>query len=204
MTDKYPLACVDTETAGLKLTDDVLAISIRMLEPDGTPTSTEFYSLIHTDKKISAEAFNVNGITKEDLKDAPTKDQVIHSIEYWWKRHVYGLKLSPMGHNFIGFDKPRVELLLGDLYDKMFDYHMDDSMVIARALQRNGLLPVPSCSLKELVRFFKIEHEKAHNASADTYACGMVYSKLLKILNPSFMTRLKRVFNPGYLGVDHV
>ena len=202
-TDKLQLVCIDIETNGLKLEDDVLSISIRALNPDGTPTDLEFYSLIRSDQPSNPEAFAVNGITREQLSAAPTKEELLQSLRFWRIKHFYGAKLSPMGHNFIGFDKPRVERLLGNLYDRMFHYHVDDSMILSRALQRIGLLPVDSCGLKNLAAFFRVVPKEGilHNASADTYVCGMVYSKLLKILNPNLMTRIVRVFNPRYLGV---
>jgi len=203
MSDKHPLVCIDTETNGLRLIDDVLSISIRALNPGGTPTDTEFYSLIRSDQLSNPDAFKVNGITREELQAAPTRDVVIESLKYWHMKNFNGKKLSPMGHNFIGFDKPRVERLLGDAYDRIFHYHVDDSMVLARALQRNGLLPVESCGLVNLAELFRVELKKGvlHHASADTYVCGMVYSKLLKIMRPNLMTRILRIFNPCYLGV---
>ena len=202
MSDKHPLVCVDTETNGLHLTDDVLSISIRALNPNGTPTDLEFYSLIRSEQESNSEAFKVNGITREQLKEAPTKEEMMISLKYWHTKMFDGKKLSPMGHNFIGFDKPRVERLLGDAYDRIFHYHVDDSMILARALQRNGLLPIESCSLNNLAEFFKIGPKKGvlHHASADTYVCGMVYSRLLRILKPNLKTRILRVFNPCYLG----
>lgn len=203
MSDKHPLVCIDTETNGLRLTDDVLSISIRALNPNGTPTDLEFYSLIRSEQESNPEAFKVNGITREQLKDAPTKEEMLISLKYWHMKNFDSKKLSPMGHNFIGFDKPRVERLLGEAYDRIFHYHVDDSMVLARALQRNGLLPVESCGLVNLAELFKVELKKGvlHHASADTYVCGMVYSKLLKILKPNILTRAIRVFNSRYLGV---
>jgi len=200
-TDRLQLVCVDTETNGLALTDAILSISIRLLEQDGTPTEKEFYSLIRTDQAINPAAHAVNKITREQIDAAPSTEEVIFNLNQWWVKTCYGAQLSPIGHNFLGFDKTRVELLLGSLYNKMFHYHSDDSMVIARALQRCGMLPVTSCSLNNLAAFFKITHTEAHNASGDTYTCGLVYAKLQKILRPSIFTRLIRVLKPYYLGV---
>ena len=197
----FKLVCVDIETNGLSLDDNVLAISLRALNDDGTPTVQEFYSLIRNTQPLNPDSFAVNGITREQLSEAPTKDEVLFAINAWHMKNFYGLKLSPIGHNFLGFDKPRAEKLLGRAYNNLFDYHSDDSMVIAQALQRAGLLPVKSCSLKNLAAFFDVPCTGIHTASADTYICGMVYSKLLKIITPSFTTRVIRVFNRNYLGV---
>jgi DNA polymerase III epsilon subunit-like protein len=202
MSDPYQIICVDTETNGLELNDDIIAVSLRVLEQDGSPTDIEFFSYIYAEKFNDPEAYKVNKISLETLAAAPKKEEVIESIRFWWSRHCYGVQVSPMGHNFIGFDKPRLELLLGPLYKKIFHYHCDDSMVVARALQRCGLLPVDSCSLKSLAKFFGISYDDAHHASADTYVCGMVYHRLLKIMNPDIKTRLIRVFNRGYLGIE--
>jgi DNA polymerase III epsilon subunit-like protein len=203
MSDPRLLACVDLETNGLTLQEDTLAISVRLLNMDGTPTDVEFYSLIHTDQPLNTEATSVNGITKEQLSEAPKKEEVVESLRIWWIKNCFGVPTCPIGHNYLGYDKPRMELLLGDsLYSKIFHYHAMDSMVIARAMQHSGLLPVESCSLKILCEFFGITTDKPyHNASTDTYMCGMVYHHLLRILNPDFKTRLIRVFNPKYLGV---
>ena len=203
MSDQYQLVCIDTETNGLNLVDDILAISIRLLHPDGSPTDTEFYSLIHSDQPENKEAYDVNHISREDIQRAPHKEEVLVRLRDWWLKTSYGVVLSPMGHNFLGFDKPRVERLLGEAnYRAMFHYHADDSMIIARSLQRCGLLPVDSCSLKNLAKFFNLKYESAaHNASSDTYMCGLVYSRLLKIQKPDFMTRLIRVIMPRYLGI---
>lgn len=199
--DRLPLVCIDTETNGLALHDDVLAISVRLLKDNGIPTDEEFYTLIRSDQPINTEAYAVNGITQEQRTTAPTKEEVCLNLQQWWTKTCYGIQLSPIGHNFLGFDKPRVELLLGDLYNKMFHYHSDDSMVIARSLQRCGMLPVSSCSLKNLVAFFRIPYNRAHNASGDTYMCGLIYSKLQRILRPTLKTRLIRVIKPYYIGI---
>lgn len=200
-TDKLQLVCLDTETNGLSINDDILTISARILNPDGTPTEREFYSMIYSDASTNADAFAVNGIKREDLLVSPKKERVIEEFLLWWAKECHGKRVSPMGHNFLGFDKPRLERFFGDDWNRVFHYHSDDSMVIARALQRTGLLPVDSCSLKTLASFFGVKFEHAHNASADTYVCGVVYSKLLKILQPNWVTRLIRVFYPRYLGI---
>ena len=202
MSDQYQLVCIDTETNGLDLTDDILAISVRLLYPDGSPTDTEFYSLVYSDQPENKEAYAVNHISREDIQRAPHREELIVKLKGWWLKIGYGKVFSPMGHNFLGFDKPRVERLLGEAnYRAMFHYHADDSMVIARSLQRCGLLPVNSCSLDILARFFNLKYENIHNASSDTYICGLVYSRLLKIQKPDFMTRLIRVIRPRYLGI---
>jgi DNA polymerase III epsilon subunit-like protein len=203
VSDQHQLVCIDIETNGLSMDDDILSISVRALNADGTPTDIEFYSLIYTEQDINPDAFHVNGISKGTLLQAPKKHDVLFDLQTWHAKQFFGAKLSPMGHNFIGFDKPRVEKLLGPVYNKIFHYHVDDSMILARALQRTGMLPVESCSLKNLAAFFNVKPLEGvlHNASADTYVCGLVYARLLKILKPSALTRFLRNFYPNYLGV---
>ncbi len=201
MRDSYQLVCVDIETNGLFVEDDVLSISVRLLYPDGSPTEDEFFSYINTKQPLNKVATDINKIKQEDIDKAPTAQEVYIKLCSWIAEKECDLPLSPMGHNFLGFDKAKVEKLFGqDKYNRVFHYHAEDSMVLARALQRNRLLPVESCSLKNLALFFRIKHE-AHSASSDTHACGQVYSKLLMILKPNTWTRLIRVFVPGYLGV---
>ena len=114
MSDKYPLVCVDVETTGLSQEDEVVAISIRLLNPDGTPTHDEFFSYVKADRAMSEGAYQVNRITPEILADAPDKFQLCYKLKHWHSLVLGGTLTCPMGHNYAGFDKARVERLLGD------------------------------------------------------------------------------------------
>lgn len=200
--DDYQLACIDFETNGLTLNDDSLSISIRLLNKDGTPTLVEFYSLTYSDQKLNPHAIAVNGLSEEQIRNAPKAKKVVENFITWLT--LIGQKnklISPMGHNFISYDEPRLKKLLGEKYSEFFHYHSDDSMVLARALRRAGLLKVSSCSLDVLSEYFKITNPWPHNASGDTWTTGMVYANLLKILQPNLITRIIRVFNPSYIKV---
>lgn len=199
--DNYQLVCVDFETNGLTLEEDSLAISVRLLEPDGMPTLVEFSSLIYSDQELNPAAIAVNGLTEEQIRSAPRSSQVVKNFWDWYKERCGGKLLSPMGHNFIGYDEPRLRKLFQLDYSKIFHYHYDDSMVIARALRRAGFLKVESCSLDVLAKYFKIESPNSHSASGDTWTAGLIYAKLLRMMNPNLFTRIIRVFYPAYRGV---
>lgn len=199
-TDKYPLCCIDFETNGIFLNEDSLAVSIRLLKPDGTPTKTEFYSLIYSDQILNPQALAVNHLTEEQVRSAPTAEQVVNLFLRWKRTHLNLPLLSPMGHNFIAFDYPRLRKLLGPEYDRIFHYHAHDSLIIAQALRNAGFLKTRSCSLDSLARYFNIFCEHPHTASGDTWTTGLVYRRLLKILNPNLITRIIRIFFPYYAG----
>jgi DNA polymerase III epsilon subunit-like protein len=177
------LVCVDFETNGLTLKEDSLSISIRLLNKDGTPTNTEFYSLIHTKQKLNPKATAVKVIEKFFI----------------WHYQLGNSLLLPIGHNFIAFDLPRLKRLFGPIYNDIFHYPVD-SLLLAQYLKTAGFLKVKSCSLDALVNYFKIKNPHPYNVSGDTWATGMVYSRLVKIMNPDLKTRIIRVFYPKYSG----
>jgi len=199
--DNYQGACIDFETNGLTPDDDSLSMSVRLLNPDGAPTDVEFYSLIHTDQELDPAALFLNNLTEEEIRKAPPASQVVDNFKLWYQKYCKTL-LSPIGHNFISFDEPRLEDLFTGEYGNYFHYHSDDTMIIARALRRAGFLKVDSCSLDTLSDYLKIENPNPHHASGDTWTTGMIYSILLKILSPNLLTRFVRVFNPNYLGIS--
>jgi len=199
--DNYQSACIDFETNGLMEDDDSLSLSVRLLNPDGSPTNIEFYSLINTNQELNPAALALNNLTEEEIFLAPTAPEVANSFKLWYQKYCKTL-LSPIGHNFISFDEPRLENLFEGEYGNYFHYHSHDTMIIARALRCAGFLKVASCSLDSLSEYFKIENPNSHNASGDTWTTGMVYYYSQKILNPNLFTRFVRVFNPNYLGIS--
>lgn len=199
------MICIDLETGGLSLNDDILSVSARLLNKNGTPTDIVFSSYIQPTKKPDREALLINNITEEKLVAAPKKKDVVEKLFEWQFKLSEGKQSTPVGHNYCAFDCPRYQLLLGDnLYKKLYHYHAIDTMVIAKNLQQAGFSAFRSVSLKYLVGLFKLqvpEGQSRHNADVDTYMTAFVLNRLLRIVYPSIWTRLIRVVKPQYLGV---
>jgi len=200
-----PMICIDLETGGLGLNDDILSISARLLNKDGTPTDTVFSSYVKPTKKPSKEALLINNINEEQLAAAPTRKQVAEEYFEWQFKLAEGKQSTPVGHNYCSFDSPRLNLFLTEeAYKKLFHYHAVDTMVIAKNLSIAGYNQFKSVSLKNLIELFGLkvpEGHSRHNADVDTYMTGFVLNKLFTIVYPNIWTRLIRVLNPQYLGV---
>jgi len=194
--------CVDFETNGYSLEYDSLSVSIRLLNEDGSPTDCEFYSMIHSDQKLDPEAIAVNRLKEEDIRSAPRVREVVKRFLNWREENSLLEKVCPMGHNFISFDKPRLEKMFGDLYNDLFDYHVQDTNVMAQMLKKAGLLHVASCSLDALARHFRVKNPQAHHASGDTWTTAQVFVRLVRILQPNFLTRVIRVLIPTFEGTQ--
>jgi DNA polymerase III epsilon subunit-like protein len=182
------LAVIDTETTGLVAgVHEIVQIAViplsEQLEPMG-----RFVSYIKPMRPQSADpkAFEVNHLTLEGLATQPTPSQVRGALKDW-KDNCYGdVKFIPLGHNYAGFDKGFIQLFLGtELYNNMLSYHCEDTMILARAMKRAGVLSVENCSLDGLTAFFGIERRVCHDAFEDAMATAKLYKELLKILAKS-------------------
>jgi len=190
---------VDFETNGLTLEYDSLSVSIRLLNEDGSPTDCEFYSLIYSDQKLNPEATVVNRLQESDIRSAPRPEEVVQNF-LKWRRDITDERFQLLGHCILSFDRPRLEKLFGELYNDLFDYHIQDTNVMSRMLKDAGLLRVTSCSLGVLAEYFKITNPQAHHASGDTWTTAHVFVRLNRILRPNLLTRVIRVFMPQYSG----
>lgn len=73
-SDKYVI--LDTETTGLDYDDEILELSIINMKGD-----VLLNTLVHTDKEISKEASEVNGITKADIEGKPTISELKDKLD---------------------------------------------------------------------------------------------------------------------------
>lgn len=176
-------AAVDIETSGaVKGKHEILEIGIVILDDTYNPTKIKFSSYIKPTRPNMAqpEAMAVNGLNIDELvATAPTPMQV-RGLLLQWKEELFGDDLFvPLGHNYARFDSGFLELFLGDFYDKIFHYHCDDSLILARALRKAGKLQC-KCNLKSLCEYLGIEYVGAHRAVEDAILCAKVYQQLLR------------------------
>ena len=144
---------------------------------------TKFYSLIKPvfTNNIDKEAMVVNGLGRQELESAPDSHVVRADFIEWWEETLSGKKLTILGQNFGGFDKPMFTKWLGRFYNQMFDYHQADTWVVAKYLQDLGKLPKGlKLSLSSLAEHFGIER-LAHSALADACTCLDAYVHLLNL-----------------------
>lgn len=144
----------------------------------------KFHSLIRPNRPISKEAERVNGVSQEELDEAPVAVTVRSDLMGWWAEGLEAKQFLILGHNYGNFDSPLIRAFLSTSYDEMFDYHSVDTWNLAFTAQMIGVIDSGnSLSLEDLADELKIPH-KYHKAIGDCYATIGVYTELMnRIMN---------------------
>lgn len=177
------VAVIDLETTGkVSGTHEIIEIGIIYcrLEEGKLVKQDSFHSLIkpYHLKRIDEEALKINGITLEQLEQAPRATEVRSNLESWWSNCV-SCQCIHAGHN-PGFDKGFLIGFLGlDTYNSFFEYWTLDSKSLAWAQQVAGHIPEDeSLSLLPLMEYFDI-YSQPHSALGDSWASLEVMNKLV-------------------------
>jgi DNA polymerase III epsilon subunit-like protein len=186
------LAAVDLETTGrLAGYHEIVQIAIVPIGLDLLPIEgiTPFYHTMKPEYKERAEkeAMHVSGLSLEELEaGAPESWQVQDWLHDWFRDLDLPLSRSlvPLAHNW-SHEKGFLTDWLGlEGISKFFFSHPRDTMITALFLNdycaMNGeLVPFSHVNLPYLCKVLGVEHENAHDALADCYACAEVYRRLL-------------------------
>ncbi len=155
---RNPLVFFDLETTGISIVSDrIVEISYLKVFPNGDEESKT--RRINPERPIPAEATAIHGITDEDVKDAPTFQQVAKSLA----AQIEGCDLA--GYNSSRFDIPLLaeEFLRADVdIDLMKRKFIDVQTIFHKKEQR---------TLSAAYKFYcDMELTDAHSAEADTKA----------------------------------
>jgi DNA polymerase III epsilon subunit-like protein len=183
------IVAIDIETTGVRPGfHDIIQIAIVPLDNSLKPIGTPFYTNIKPDhpERTEVQALVINGLTLEELNDAPGKERVADELAEWFETlHLsVGGRLIPLSHNFV-FENSFLKVWLGCAeMDRIFHYLPRDAMIHALALNdaaalRGEEIPYKSVGLKELCQQFGIINTKPHDALADSIAEAQVYKALL-------------------------
>lgn len=186
------LAVVDTETTGTVAGyHDIIQVAILPLNSDldPAPDVSPFYMNIKPDfpERATPAAMAKNGMSLEELKNAPDKYDVADYLEDWFrnlnlpmgKRLIYLCQNSP-------FDIAFLKSWLGsEGFDRYFARRGRDTMFFANAINDRAAYqgkPVPfsNVSLEALANFYGISYDNAHDALADCIITAKVYRALLQ------------------------
>jgi DNA polymerase III epsilon subunit len=77
----YPLAFLDVETTGLSPWFGDRVCEIAVVRAQGDDINTKFQTLVNPDREISPRASQVNGLTDEDVRDAPRFTEIAEKVE---------------------------------------------------------------------------------------------------------------------------
>lgn len=173
---------VDLETTGVDHRSDAIieigAVRIVDGEVDGT-----FSTFVDPGREIPSDVVYLTGISDDDVRGAPSIDDVLPDL-------VEFLGESPLVAHQASFDvnflnaaaANRPEFLVGGA-------GVFDTLALSRAL----IPRLPSHRLAALVRFFDIEHERAHRAGDDALAVALLFGKLLRLLDETGSAVLSRM-----------
>jgi len=177
-------AIIDLETTGLKRNfHEIIEISCVVFNEKLEQIQT-FTSLVQPYKwDIEMEALEVNGITIEQLKKAPTGMTVKGNFIKWRNEVLNGELVIPYGWNYKSFDMPFLLTWFGEEnYQKIFHYRSEDIDSHLKNLNEDfDIFPdLTSYKLVEVCRYFTIPL-KAHSSLPDCWATLEVLKRVKKI-----------------------
>lgn len=160
MTNTY--IALDLETTGFDATNDQV-IEIAAIKFSGTEILEKFETLVNPQTDIPAMVSHITGIGPEQIKDAPTFDQISDNLTRFLGNYPI------VGHN-INFDLTFLEAKGIPILNKEFDTLQLSSILLPN---------LPSYSLDTISRQLKLEHKQRHRAMSDAHVCFQLFNLLL-------------------------
>jgi len=140
-----PLFAIDTETTGLDFEkDEIIEICILPLNCDSTINKMHkpfnLYIKPSGPKMPEWPQFMKRNYDRA-MQIGCTRGECIESFITWHTAmNLENMKMAPVGHNYVGFDKNFIKKqLFPTMYEELFDYHVYDTMSCANlhVLQSN-------------------------------------------------------------------
>lgn len=169
---KEKFIVVDTETTGLNsIFDRILSIGAVIYE-DGEPVN-QFYSLINQPVIIPVEATEINGITKEMIKDAPSELQVMSDFRDFCGDAIQGKTLFVAYNSSFDFKfiKSAMERCSIEGNVRHFD---------VLSYSRKKIAELKNYKQVTVAKHLGIDNSNAHNAMVDCNMCANILLKLLE------------------------
>jgi DNA polymerase III epsilon subunit family exonuclease len=170
--DEKEISIFDTETTGLEPASGDRIVEIAALRFKGGQRLGQFQSLINTGKEISPGAFQVNKITPEMLRDAPSPGQVIPVFLDFVK----GSTLCSYNAGFdLDFLKHELELLGSRL-------PQDLPVLDVLKMAKRTLPRMERYALWFVAERLRVERKQEHRAFSDVEMTFEVFQRLKTIL----------------------
>jgi DNA polymerase-3 subunit alpha (Gram-positive type) len=175
----------DVETTGLEPELGDRIIEIGAVKVDRGKTVDRFSSLVNPHVAISSGAFEVNRITQDMLKSAPSPSEILPKFMDFIRGNI----LFAYNANFdIGFIRQELNILK---YPFPQDLLIIDILSMAKSLLPNS----GSYSLNSVARYFDIVSEQKHRALEDAEVSFKVLERLFNILKNRGMDDFSYVKN---------
>lgn len=178
---------LDVETTGLDYTKERM-VEFAAIRLENGKMKDRFETLINPQQHIRKSSIAIHGITEDDVKDAPTEEQVM-----------------PMILDFIG-DYPIVA------HNVVFDYSflneaslrqtgkpITNTRIDSQMMFKEIYPEIESCGLESLMNKFNVEFTTRHRAMADTEGLAKAYPELKKLYEKKYAWQMQQMDNIDYL-----
>lgn len=175
---------IDLETTGGNLkTDRIIEIGLVYVHQFKIKASKSFY--VNPQKKIPDFIQKLTNITEDDVKDAPTIDQIIDEI-----RDFIGDKIV-VAHN-ISFDIPFFNSVLKKLKIKP----LKNNILCTNVMTKHLIPGITNSNLPYLCEIFNIKHGRAHHAHDDAIATSELLVTYLKVFQERGIRKINQLYYP--------
>ncbi len=160
-------AVVDVETTGGYASGHRMT-EIAIVIHDGLKIVEEFSTLLNPQQPIPLSIQTLTGITPEMVENAPLFEEVAEEVMELLGNHIF------VAHN-VNFDYAFVRSALAEC-----GYNYNPRRLCSVRYCRKIEKDLPSYSLKNLCRYFKVKNEAAHRAWGDARATAQILGHLLE------------------------
>ncbi len=161
------LVFLDVETTGLSAWFGDRVCEIAALRTQGGQIIETFHSLVNPERAISPGAARVNGLSDEELRQAPRFAEIAGQVAAILENAILVCHNAPFDLAFIDCEFNRLGLPFSA-------ERVIDTLTVARAA-----FDFPSNSLQVIADFLDIEVEQAHRALADVMTTRTVFRHML-------------------------
>jgi len=181
---------LDYETANSEY-ESICSIGYTVVE--NGEIASNFYSLIKPPNEFSFfDPFNtsIHGITKKDVKDAPTFKEIWHDLH-----NLYVIKNLPLAVHYAGFDIHVTKAILEFNEIDFQEIRFYDTCTVSKKVWPELI----NFKLNTISNFLNIDLEH-HDASSDANACALIALEHMKSLETNSLAETAQKF--GYdLGI---
>jgi DNA polymerase-3 subunit epsilon len=178
--DSHPLAFLDVETTGLSPWFGDRICEIAILRCLGEEILGSFETLVNPERHISPSAARVNGLTDEDLIEAPLFGDIATQVEAYLEDAIIVAHNAPFDLGFVSSELARLGKSLPSA-------EVIDTLQIARRH-----FHFPSNGLQAIAYALKIECSTVHRAMADVVitraVMGHFLARMVKIPTEQYVS----------------
>ncbi len=178
---------IDVETTGLDYTREKI-IEFAGVKLVNGKIKDKFETLINAKHHIRKSSQAIHGISEEDLKDAPTEEEIYPQI------FKFIGDATIVAHNAI-FDFSFLNKASKRLYNKPLENNYIDTQMMFKEVYPQ----YESCGLDCLVSVFNADNEQRHRAMGDAMALAKCYPKLKALYYQKYNWQLSQIDHVEYL-----